>query len=182
MCLQVAYLLQCRSSLCLLPQTGLLLSCFYIASIWLRRFLWVGHRRVVFTPSSLCVWSQRPRRSRQIILLHQGFFARTPSRIWRIVKICDVADRFLRKSFWFVLSIFSILCSMRLRSRALYLGSSWLIRGHPSSGRGGCIPLSVCLLCFCYIRHYSVGKVCLWISWSSILLGVFHQALLFSYF
>ena len=46
-------------------------------------------------------------------------FAHTPSRIRRIVKICDV-DRFLQKPFWFFLSVFSILGSMRLRSRALY--------------------------------------------------------------
>ena len=37
------------------------------------------------------------------------FFARTPSRIRRIVKICEVVDLFLRKPFWFFLSIFSIL-------------------------------------------------------------------------
>ena len=49
------------------------------------------------------------------------FFARTPSRIRRIVKICDVVDLFLRKPFWFFLSIFSIWGSMRLRSRALYI-------------------------------------------------------------
>ena len=42
------------------------------------------------------------------------FFARTP-RIWRIVKICDVGDRFLRKSFWLCLSIFSILDSMQFK-------------------------------------------------------------------
>ena len=51
----------------------LLLLCFYIASLWLRRFICIGRRREVFAPSSLCVWSQRPERSRQIILLHQGF-------------------------------------------------------------------------------------------------------------
>ena len=47
------------------------------------------------------------------------FFARTPSRLRQIVKICGVVDRFPRKPFWFFLSIFSILGSMRLRSRAL---------------------------------------------------------------
>ena len=30
-----------------------LLSCFHIAVLWLRRFLWVGRRREVFAPSSL---------------------------------------------------------------------------------------------------------------------------------
>ena len=47
------------------------------------------------------------------------FFARTPSRILRIVKICDVGDLFLRKPFWFFRSMLSILGSMRLCNRAL---------------------------------------------------------------
>ena len=47
------------------------------------------------------------------------FFARTPSRILRIVNICEVVDLFLRKPFWFFLSMLSILGSMRFRSRAL---------------------------------------------------------------
>ena len=41
------------------------------------------------------------------------FFARTPSRIRWIVKICDVVDLFLRKPFWFFPSMFLILGSMR---------------------------------------------------------------------
>ena len=49
------------------------------------------------------------------------FFARTPSRILQIVKICDVVDLFLRKPFWFFLSLLSILGSMQLRSRVLYI-------------------------------------------------------------
>ena len=74
MCILVAHLLQCRSSLCLHPVSGLLLSCFYIANLlWLRRFLWVGRTRVVFANSFLCVWNQRPGRSQQIILLPLGF-------------------------------------------------------------------------------------------------------------
>ena len=47
------------------------------------------------------------------------FFARTPSRIRQIVKLCDVVDRFFRKPFWLFLSIFSILGSTQLRSQAL---------------------------------------------------------------
>ena len=43
------------------------------------------------------------------------FFARAPSRILRIVKICDVEDLFLRNPFWFFLRMLSILGSMRLR-------------------------------------------------------------------
>ena len=46
-------------------------------------------------------------------------FARTPSKIRRIVRIYDVMNRFLRKPFWFFLRIFSIFGSMQLSSRAL---------------------------------------------------------------
>ena len=49
------------------------------------------------------------------------FFARTPSIILRIVNICEVMDLCLRKPFWFFLRMLSILGSMRLRSRALYV-------------------------------------------------------------
>ena len=37
------------------------------------------------------------------------FFARTPSRILRMVNICEVVDLFLRKPFWFFLRMLSIL-------------------------------------------------------------------------
>ena len=96
--LLAAHLQQCQSSLCLHLRSGVLLSCFYKASLWLRRFLWVGRKRVVFAPSSLCVWSQRPWQSRQIILLPQGFCTCTFKNS-TIVKICDVMNRFLRKLF-----------------------------------------------------------------------------------
>ena len=72
MCLLEAHLLKCRSSLCLHLKSRLLLSCFYIASLWLLWFHWVGCRRVVFVLSSLC-WSQRLWRGRQIILLLLDF-------------------------------------------------------------------------------------------------------------
>ena len=119
MCLFIAYLLQCQSSLCLHPERGLLLSCFYIASLWLQQLLWVGCRRVVFAPSFLWVWSQRPWWSQQIILLSLGFL-HTHLQEFDRVKIWDV-DLFLRKSFWFSLNIFRILDSIWLRSRALYI-------------------------------------------------------------
>ena len=48
------------------------------------------------------------------------FFEYTSSRIRRIVNICEVVDLFLRKPFWFFISMLSILDSMRLRCRALY--------------------------------------------------------------
>ena len=52
MCHLAVHLLQCQSSRFLHMRSGLLLLCFYIASLWLWRFLWIGHRRVVFAPSS----------------------------------------------------------------------------------------------------------------------------------
>ena len=120
------------------------------------------------------------------------FFARTLSRIQRIVKICDVVDLFLWKPFWFFLSMFSILGCMRLRSRALYILAAMDVRVIPQKFmanprlpclvKGGCILLSICRLYFDYIRHYSVRAVCCRIAWSSILLGVFYQALLLFYF
>ena len=52
-------------------------------------FIWVDHRRVVFAPSSLCVWSQGSWRSQRIILLPLGLL-HVHSRIQRIVNIFDV--------------------------------------------------------------------------------------------
>ena len=52
-----------------------------------------------------------------------SFFARTPSRIRRIVRICDVVDLFLRKPFWFFLML-SILGSLRLVNMAFYISAA----------------------------------------------------------
>ena len=49
------------------------------------------------------------------------FFAHTPLRIVRIVNICEVVNLFLWKPFWFLQRMLLILCSMRFRSRALYI-------------------------------------------------------------
>ena len=46
------------------------------------------------------------------------FFTQTPSKIQRIVRICDVVDQFLRKPFWFFSRIFSISDTIWLSSRA----------------------------------------------------------------
>ena len=81
------------------------------------------------------VWSQRPWRNRQIILLPQGFLHNFKNST--IVKIYDVVDQFLRKPFWFFRSIFSILGSMDVkvmaRSFLANLRSSFLVKGrmHP---------------------------------------------------
>ena len=121
MCLLAVHLLHCRSCLCLPPGNGLSLLCCY--SIIMAATVSMGrpYARSICT-SFLCVWNRRPWRSRQI-----RFFARIPSRIRRIFKICDVVDLFQRP-FWFFLSIFSILGSMRLWSRALYILATMDIR------------------------------------------------------
>ena len=49
------------------------------------------------------------------------FFARMPSRILRIVNICEVVDLFLQKPFWFFLRMLSILGSMQFCCRELYI-------------------------------------------------------------
>ena len=46
-------------------------------------------------------------------------FERTTSMIWRIVRICVIVERFLRKLFWFFQRIFLIFSWIRLGSRAL---------------------------------------------------------------
>ena len=93
MCLLAVHLLQCRSRLCLHPENGLLLRCFCRASLWLRRFLLVGRRQVEFAPSfPLWMESKALVKSTNNIVASR-FFARTPSRIQRIVKICDLINR-----------------------------------------------------------------------------------------
>ena len=85
----------------------------------------------------------------------QCLFARTLSRIRWIVKIYDVKDRFLRKPFWFFLSIFSILGSVRLRCRALYILAAMDVKGYYTSvvfwlssfiGKGRMHPFVYCQL------------------------------------
>ena len=93
--------------------------------------------RVVFAPSFLCIWSQMPWQSQQIIMLPLGFLH---IHLQEFVKVCDVMDLFLRKPFWLFLRIFSILGSMWLRSRALYILATmnvsdipWLFLANPRS-------------------------------------------------
>ena len=74
----------------------LLLLCFYIASLWLRWFLWGDPMLEVFAPFFLCVWSQMLWRNLPISVVSM-FFAQKPKIRW-IVRIYDIMDRFLRKS------------------------------------------------------------------------------------
>ena len=55
----------------------------------------------------------------QIRVSPQGFFFARIPKIRRIVGICDIVNRFLRKLFWFFLRSFSISDSMWLSSRGL---------------------------------------------------------------
>ena len=193
MFLLAAHLLTYRSSLCLHPGSGLLLSCFYIASLWLRRFLWVGLWQVVFVPSFLCVWSQRPWEDDKLhwwVKVFCTFFARSPSRIWWIVKICDIKDCLIRKHFWFILSIFTIFASIRLRSGALYIVATMDVRVIPrqflailwsslfrEAGMHSFVPLSIVLCLYTALQCQSN------MSSNSIVFrtsGVFHQALVLS--
>ena len=64
-----AHLVKWWSSLWLHPGSGTFTFVFLYSIIMAATVLWVGRRRVVITPSSQCVWSQRPWRCRQIILL-----------------------------------------------------------------------------------------------------------------
>ena len=104
MCFLAAHLV-----LCLHPVSGLLLSFFYIASLWLQRFLWGGRKRENICSTFLFVYVVKSLEKLTNNIVASRFFARTPSRIRRIVKICDVVNRFLRKPFWFFLKISSIL-------------------------------------------------------------------------
>ena len=102
----------------------------------------------------------------------------------RFVKIDDIVNRFLRKSFCFFIRMFSISGSMQMSRRVLlifaaiegrlYFGSSWLFPDHSSGGKGGCSASFICLLCADYILCSSIragGRR----MFFPILLGVIHQ-------
>ena len=123
------------------------------------------------------------------------FFARTPSRILRMVNICEVVDLFLRKPFWFFLSMLSILGSIRFRSRAIVdfgcYGCKcyasvvfWLIRGPPFFREGEYASLhpSIYRILIVYCVAVSGAVMSSKLSWSSILPGEFRPALQLSYF
>ena len=119
------------------------------------------------------------------------FFARIPSRIRRIVNICHFRDLFLWKPFWFFLRIFSILGSMQLRSRALYILTAINVRviprsflGNPRSpfsGKGRVHPfvhLSIVFRLYTALQYRSgMSSNCLIFHISE----VFHQTLLLFY-
>ena len=114
MCVLAAPLLQCRSCLCLHLEGGLLFSCFCIGALWLRRLLWIRWKA-----SNICSIFPQCMESKALVnstnnIVACRFFAHPPSRMRRIVKICDL---FLRMAFWFFLSMFPILGFMQLRCR-----------------------------------------------------------------
>ncbi len=57
------------------------------------------------TPATMSKYSVSPSGDRTFTLVFLDvacrFFTRTPSRILRMVNICEVVDQFLRKPFWF---------------------------------------------------------------------------------
>ena len=111
-CLLAVLLLLCRSSLCVHPENVLSLWCFYRESLLLRRYLLVSRMLVEFVPFSP-LWME----SKALVKSTNSnvacrFFARPPTRILRIVNIRVVVDLFLRKLFWFFLSMLLILGSI----------------------------------------------------------------------
>ena len=108
-----------KSILCLHPVNVLSLWCFYRESLLLLRFLfgrpYAGRICSIFPlwmePKVLVKSTNRNVACR--------FFARMPSRILRMVNICEVVDLFLRKPFLFFLRMLSNLGSMRFCCRAL---------------------------------------------------------------
>ena len=127
MCLLAAHLLQCRSSL---SRSGKRTFTFeYLFSIIMAATVSLGRPQAsnICSIFPLCMELKALAKSTNNIVAPR-FFARTTSRIRRIVKICDVVDLFLRKPFWFFLSMFSMMVSMRLRSRALYILAAMEIR------------------------------------------------------
>ena len=128
MCLLAVHLLQCRSSLCLLPGNKLLILCFNIVSCMAATVSFsrpLASRICSIFPQ--CMESKALAKSTNSIVASR-FFARTSPTIRRIVKICDVVDLFARKPFWFFLSMFSILGSMRFCCRTLYILASMDVR------------------------------------------------------
>ena len=90
------------------------------------------------------------------------FFSQIPSKIRRIVRICDI-DRFLRKPFSYFLKIFSVFGLMQLSSRSLKILAAMEIRVIPRQffaipmavflGKGRC---SICPPFYCVLVIYGV--------------------------
>ena len=72
---------------------------FMLTSLWPWHFLWGDHTPEVFGE----IYEQE---------CHLDVFARAPSMIQQIVRICDVVNQFLQKPFWFFQRIYSISGSM----------------------------------------------------------------------
>ena len=144
-----------------------------------------NHMLEVSIPSFVCVWNQMSKRNLRTLGL--------PSMIRRLVKNCDVADRFLRKPFWFFLKVFSTLVRIRLKSWALLTLAAIAVRiiplvfsnshasiyflfwGHLSWGKERCCLSSIPLLCFDYTQHSIIEVVCRQIFLSSTLHVVFRR-------
>ena len=160
--LLVAPLTQCQSSLCFHRVSGLSLSCFYIASLWLRRFLWRCRRRV-FVLYSLCVWSQMPWRRRWIIGLLRGFFC---TNIFQYST--DSQDLWYRGSIsqktFLVLPMYFLnfeFYAIALRSILIPSGSSWKVLSMGQIERTVCKQMTDIKLWLLYSNnwnHLTVSK------------------------
>ena len=98
------------------------------------------------------------------------FFARTPSRILRMVNICEVVDLFLRKPFWFFLRMLPILGSMQFRSRAiLYRNTKVKVRSPDGDTeyfdivagvlQGETLAPYLFIICLDYVLRTSIDKI-----------------------
>ena len=105
MCLLVAHLLQLLSPYGERTFTFVFLYSIIMAATVSFGSPWANNICSIFP---LCIESKASEKSTNNIVASR-FFSPTPSRFRRIVKICDDLDRFLRKPFWFILSIFSLL-------------------------------------------------------------------------
>ena len=121
MYLPAAHLLQCRSILCLYPLSRLLLSCFYITSLWQRLFLWGDRSQEIFAP--LCMESNDLKKSTNNSVASR-FFAWIPFGIWWIVKYVmswiDFSESHFGSSLTF--SQFWVLCSYVVEHCRYWLG------------------------------------------------------------
>ena len=130
---------------------------------------------ILFAPSSLCMESNTLEKSMNNKVALR-LFACNPSMIWQIVRICEVVDWFLWKSFWFFLRIFfwflvwyfwENLSSYSSKSYASII-LSWEKRRYSI--------LSIFLLCFVYREYCIIEEICHQIFLFFILQEVFCQS------
>ena len=155
---------------------------FYRESLWLWQFL-LGRPLAISICSifPLCMESNTLENSTNKSVASR-FFTQTLSKIQRNVRICDVVDWFLWKSFWFFQRIFSISGSMWSSINFSHNGGKGYISVVLGNSKvtflGKKEDAAFCPSVYCVMVIQGVAvfeAVCHWISLSSILLVVFHQ-------